>query len=126
MRLTYLQKLGRGWLFLYDLFWVAVHCGILVGIAFLPLNVVAWIATSYSDTLHQGLVALLAVIGMAYGIFVGPVVLFNLVKFCGFPWRWVKDPTRTEKADRTVALIAAEPARVPEQELQSPPVPRES
>ena len=125
MRLTYLQQLGRGWLFLYDLFWVHVHCGVLLFLAFLPLFIIAWISELCGDNLSQGLLALLVVIGLAYGFFVGPVVLFNLVKYCGYPWRFVKDITRMEKADRTFASISADPVRSPEQEPQSPYAPPE-
>jgi hypothetical protein len=120
MRLSYLQKLGRGWGILLNLFVVAVNLQLLIGIAFLPCYIFGWIGAADGDVMPQALSIVGIVVMMGYFFFVGPVVLFHLVQYCGLPWGFMRDPMRTDQADRPVASAPAEPARLSGQEAQSP------
>jgi hypothetical protein len=110
MGLSYRERLKRGWGLVIDLILVALHCQILFLVAFLPCYVLAFIGEAYHDTLPTAVLVLGAVVGLAYGVLVAPVVLFHLVQAFGSPWRWVEDRWRTKATTPTTPACAPDSA----------------
>jgi hypothetical protein len=107
MRLSYLEKLRRGWGLLIDLLVVGVNVQVLFVLAFLPLYLFVWVAKAIGDTLPDWLLIVGSVLSIGYLCLVGPVVLFQLIQYCGLPWRFAKQPMQTRKADQSAAEPSA-------------------
>jgi hypothetical protein len=105
MRLTYWQRLARGWGMLLDLVVVVLLWQVLILVAFLPCYALYWVGTLAEERLSEAVqTAGLAVIA-AYGLLVGPAVLYYLVQCFGYPWRWLKDPARAARAGGPVTSV---------------------
>jgi hypothetical protein len=95
MRLTYWQKLGRGWKMLIDLWVVMFLWQLLVLVAFFPCYVLQVFLDDPVLTfgLSQGAALTLQicgfVVGLAWAALVGPVILYRLTQSWGTPWNYL-------------------------------------